>query len=165
MKIWVFIKSLAPWRCEFDIINAIFRLLWLIDESPLAKLSSCEYHRTWLVKNQNLCRWWRVAWRHQVITRTNVDKDLWHQISSLGHNGLKQVYVHFQICSEKIHLLMSMAKIAKQLLYPPQNEVLGGVYWFHPVRPSVRPSVCRQNRVLAVTSLIFTGPPSYLVCT
>ena len=27
------------------------------------------------------------------------------------------------------------------LLYPPQNEVLGGVYWFHPVRPSVRPSV------------------------
>ena len=51
------------------------------------------------------------------------------------------------------------------LLYPPQNEVLGGVYWFHPVRPSVRPSVCRQNRVLAVTSLIFTGPPSYLICT
>ena len=26
-------------------------------------------------------------------------------------------------------------------LYPPQNEVLGGVYWFHSVRPSVRPSV------------------------
>ena len=26
-------------------------------------------------------------------------------------------------------------------LYPPHNEVVGGVYWFHSVRPSVRPSV------------------------
>ena len=27
-----------------------------------------------------------------------------------------------------------------RLLYPPHNEVVGGVYWFHSVRPSVRPS-------------------------
>ena len=27
------------------------------------------------------------------------------------------------------------------LLYPPHNEVVGGVYWFHSVRPSVRLSV------------------------
>ena len=26
-------------------------------------------------------------------------------------------------------------------LYPPRNEVVGGVYWFHSVRLSVRPSV------------------------
>ena len=26
------------------------------------------------------------------------------------------------------------------LLYPPYNEVVGGVYWFHSVRPSVRSS-------------------------
>ena len=26
-------------------------------------------------------------------------------------------------------------------LYPPHNEVVGGVYWFHSVRPSVRLSV------------------------
>ena len=52
---------------------------------------------------------------------------------------------------------------------PPQNEVLGGVYWFHSVRLSVRPSVrplvnCAlnelinefdpQNRVLAATQYL-----------
>ena len=35
-------------------------------------------------------------------------------------------------------------------LYPPHNEVVGGVYWFHSVRPSVRlsvrPSVCPSVR-------------------
>ena len=30
---------------------------------------------------------------------------------------------------------------SRGLLYPPHNEVVGGVYWFHSVRPSVRPSV------------------------
>ena len=33
------------------------------------------------------------------------------------------------------------AILSTTLLYPLQNKVLGGVYWFHPVRPSVRPSV------------------------
>ena len=36
-------------------------------------------------------------------------------------------------------------------LYPPHNEVVGGVYWFHSVRPSVRqsvrPSVPRPSRI------------------
>ena len=31
-------------------------------------------------------------------------------------------------------------KIKFIYLYPPHNEVVGGVYWFHSVRPSVRPS-------------------------
>ena len=35
---------------------------------------------------------------------------------------------------------------ANPLLYPPHNEVVGGVYWFHSVRPSVRPSVCPSVR-------------------
>ena len=28
------------------------------------------------------------------------------------------------------------------VIIPPPNEVGGGVYWIHLVRPSVRPSVC-----------------------
>ena len=28
------------------------------------------------------------------------------------------------------------------IIIPPPNEVGGGVYWIHLVRPSVRPSVC-----------------------
>ena len=34
---------------------------------------------------------------------------------------------------------LSCQKLAS--LYPPHNEVVGGVYWFHSVRPSVCPSV------------------------
>ena len=30
---------------------------------------------------------------------------------------------------------------------PPHNEVVGGVYWFHSVRPSVRPSVTCPSRI------------------
>ena len=38
------------------------------------------------------------------------------------------------------------------LLYPPHNEVVGGVYWFHSVRPSVCPSV-RPSVPHAVSAL------------
>ena len=37
-------------------------------------------------------------------------------------------------------------------LYPPHNEVVGGVYWFHSVRPSVCPSV-RPSVPHAVSAL------------
>ena len=56
---------------------------------------------------------------------------------------------HFQVNRSKVKVIQVIQIFA----------VWGGGY------PSVRPSVCRQNRVLAVTSLIFTGPPSYLTCT
>ena len=49
---------------------------------------------------------------------------------------------------------------------PSFNEVERGVYWFHLVRPSVRPSVrlsvCGQNRVRSVSSTILVGSISYL---
>ena len=36
-----------------------------------------------------------------------------------------------------------------RIFYTPRNEVRGGggVYWNHPVRPSVRPSVCLSVRL------------------
>ena len=50
------------------------------------------------------------------------------------------------------------------LLYPPQRS-WGGVYWIHPVRPSVRPSVCLSVRpsvrpwvgVRMITLILFSG--------
>ena len=39
--------------------------------------------------------------------------------------------------------------------YTPRNEVVGGVYWFHHVRPSVRPSVCRQILCRMITWVVF----------
>ena len=41
------------------------------------------------------------------------------------------------------------------------NNVEREVYWFHVVRPSVRPSVCGQYRFRSVTSTILTGSISY----
>ena len=51
--------------------------------------------------------------------------------------------------------------------YTPRfNEVDRGVYWYHlvrlSVRPSVRLSVCGQNRVRSVSSTILIGSISYL---
>ena len=54
--------------------------------------------------------------------------------------------------AEQVHpfCTLKIAVIWNPLLYPPHNEVVGGVYWFHSVRPSVcpsvRPSVCPSVR-------------------
>ena len=44
-----------------------------------------------------------------------------------------------------------------KLFYTPRNEVRGGVYWNHPVRPSVclsvSPSVCRRARLGKIAQL------------
>ena len=57
----------------------------------------------------------------------------------------------------------------KLSLYPPHNEVVGGVYWFHSVRPSVcpsvrlsvRPSVRPACSVRSVSSTVMDGFFSY----
>ena len=47
--------------------------------------------------------------------------------------------------------------------YTPRfNEVEQGVYWFHVICPSLRPSVCGQNRVRSVSSTILARSISYL---
>ena len=45
----------------------------------------------------------------------------------------------------------------RRSLYPRNNEVVGGVYWFPSVHPSVRPSVCPACRVRFVTSTVLDG--------
>ena len=41
------------------------------------------------------------------------------------------------------------------LIIPPPNEVGGGVYWIHLVRPSVRPSVCRRHGFRSISQVSF----------
>ena len=51
-------------------------------------------------------------------------------------------------CWNPWYLLISIiAYIQFALLYPPNNEVVGGVYWFQSVRLSVRLSVCPSVRL------------------
>ena len=47
---------------------------------------------------------------------------------------------------------------------PHFNEVERGVYWFHLVRPSVRLSVCGQNRVSALYLQQYSSNPFH-ICT
>ena len=49
----------------------------------------------------------------------------------------------------------------KSSLYPPNNEVVGGVYWFHSFRPSVRPSICPTSRVRSVAPTVLVGSIAY----
>ena len=41
------------------------------------------------------------------------------------------------------------------IIIPPPNEVGGGVYWIHFVRPSVRPSVCRWHGFRSISQVSF----------
>ena len=48
-------------------------------------------------------------------------------------------------------------------LYPPEQWSCWGVYWFHSVHPSVRPSVCPACHVRSVTSTVLDRFFPYLV--
>ena len=41
------------------------------------------------------------------------------------------------------------------MFIPPPNEVGGGVYWIHLVRPSVCPSVCRRHGFRSISQVCF----------
>ena len=57
---------------------------------------------------------------------------------------------------------MSQTCSCYTLLYPPHNEVVGGVYWFHLVCPSVCPSIRPAFRVRCVAPTVLVGSISYL---
>ena len=53
-------------------------------------------------------------------------------------------------------------KFPSLLIIPPHNEVVGGVYWFHSVRPSVCPSARPASRVRSVAPAVLVGSISYI---
>ena len=44
-------------------------------------------------------------------------------------------------CTHACHPGGQILRLTNTIIIPPHNEVVGGVYWFHSVRPSVRLSV------------------------
>ena len=60
--------------------------------------------------------------------------------------------------SKYLHLCKYFSNTMQILFIPPQTK-FRGVYWFHPVRPSVRRSVrlsvCRRSRVRSVAHSLF----------
>ena len=72
--------------------------------------------------------------------------------------------VCFQIPEIRIEVNHGKVELLTSLLYPPKRS-LGGVYWIHPVRPSVCLSVCPSVRpsvrpwvgVRMITLILFSG--------
>ena len=50
------------------------------------------------------------------------------------------------------------------IIIPPPNEVGGGVYWIHHVRPSVCPSVCRRHGFRSISQVCFGISISNFIC-
>ena len=67
-----------------------------------------------------------------------------------------EVNVSFKICltCQAVRYIVSTL-----IIIPPHNEVVGGVYWFHSVRPSVRLSVrpsVRPSRMPCLLCIIYS---------
>ena len=62
----------------------------------------------------------------------------------------------------------ALAVMVSSLFIPPPNEVGGGVYWIHLVRPSVcpsvRPSVCRRHGFRSISQVCFGISISNFIC-
>ena len=58
-----------------------------------------------------------------------------------------------------IHVLLCTC-----VFIPPPNEVGGGVYWIHLVRPSVCPSVCRRHGFRSISQVCFGISISNFIC-
>ena len=66
------------------------------------------------------------------------------------------------LTDDKSTLVQVMAWCCQAIIIPPHNEVVGRVYWFHSVRPSVCPSVRPASRVRSVTPTVLVGSISSL---
>ena len=77
--------------------------------------------------------------------------------------------IDMKACIQYRHMCWPFIETEELSLYPSHNEVVGGVYWFHSVRPSVcpsvhlsvRPSVRPACRVRSVSSTVMDGFFSY----
>ena len=72
------------------------------------------------------------------------------------HKIVLSPHWHFLFCWDGIFII------------PPPNEVGGGVYWIHLVRPSVRlsvcPSVCRRHGFRSISQVCFGISISNFIC-
>ena len=78
--------------------------------------------------------------------------------------GLHTIYIYIV---PKYENLVN-EKVILYIFIPPPNEVGGGVYWIHLVRPSVcpsvRPSVCRRHGFRSISQVCFGISISNFIC-
>ena len=144
-------NSLAPGRCGSKFKRVIFELLsWIMFLS-----TSCEITLRWMPQNtfhgkSILAQ--VMAWCHQATS--HYLSQCWpRSMSQYGITGLLWVKcmlfyeIHFISIRCKmfgrsfLNNVVSIMIYHNDIIIPPPNEVGGGVYWIHLVRPSVRPSV------------------------
>ena len=99
--------------------------------------------------------------RQQAIIWTNNDPDLYRHMATLGHNMLfNQCWWNWEPLS---HYLNVVGRNLMIIISAASTKLKGGYTGFtSPVRLSVGPSVCGQNRVRSVSSTILVGSISYL---
>ena len=109
-----------------------------------------------------------IAVIYYTIVHTAQKLQWWNftQIYTHERHTIPHPYGRTMVClSWVIRWKMTVIYRERTLLYPPHNEVVGGVYWFHSVRPSVRlsvrPSVRPACRVRSVSSTVMDGFFSY----
>ena len=66
--------------------------------------------------------------------------------------------------SDSFGLLNLFLGNPKKIFIPPRNEVGGGIYWIHLVRPSVCPSVCRRHGFRSISQVCFGISISNFMC-
>ena len=78
------------------------------------------------------------------VSYIHISRRLW----SYGFTRCVSFICQWPWCDLRWHCPRALSSLRSSLpfLYPPHNEVVGGVYWFHSVRPFVRPSV-RPSRM------------------
>ena len=94
---------------------------------------------------------------------------LWHSPEGDFTGNVQDINLWYKFMPYQLTMLglygeycLIQTKIKKRYFYPSHNEVVGEVYWFHSVRPSVCPSVHASSRVRFVTPTVLVGYISYL---
>ena len=88
-------------------------------------------------------------------------------VAKATHEILQRTYKESAIVSTCISHWCRVTHICVDkltIIIPPPNEVGGGVYWIHLVRPSVRPSVCRRHGFRSISQVCFGISISNFIC-
>ena len=111
---------------------------------------------------------WKLNWNSNTFIQENATETVvhemaailsrgrWVQSSSPGQNGCHFTDDIFKCIFVNENFFIITNNI---IIYPPNNEVVGGVYWFHSVRPSVRLSVrpsVRPSRMPCPLCIIYS---------
>ena len=92
---------------------------------------------------------------------------LWTLITNLGVCGTGACWGQ-PIKYEVVWVCCCLVLTILYIVIPPPNEVGGGVYWIHLVRPSVcpsvRPSVCRRHGFRSISQVCFGISISNFIC-